>query len=482
MKNIEQIENELGLEVTAYIRDMSSETERVFLSPIEIKLNTYQAISVEKLEVKETLYHRNLIAHYKNSKSLEPHRKRLGKSITQVKAMKLLYRDYFDYHKSEKQKKKSLYAFLFPRDKQGVIDQTNKKYVSTIDNLLKEVKKNDCFTPALFYDNRSYIKENLSLMSAIVFDFDLLAKKIVMTKEEVFYFVKDKLGVELSIIWDTKTDGNYAGAILIESMSGKPLSVHLYEQILKEMLLKLEGIVDTSCFTANHLFSLPVNSKKTNREIRFYNNRIHSIEDFRYLLNERDKRREMEGESSSISMSNLLDHPAISALYNGEVTGYRNNAAFTLALVFKTLHKSEQECMDYMHSKWYYNVQNGFDHKFTKNELTKCIRHAYSLRYKSFHSDYVEIVTGLRCNIVRVSTYQPTGKHRLGNEHKLRLFFQERGSINSNVSELVQLTGIKTRTLEGLLKKLKESGELQYETKRGRGLKTLYVYNHYLAA
>ncbi|WP_433595444.1 hypothetical protein [Lysinibacillus xylanilyticus] len=480
MKTIEQIENELGLEVTAYIRDMSSEKKKIFLPPIKIKTDKYQSISVEKLELKETLYHKNLIAHYNSSKSLELYRKRLGKSITQVKAMKLLYRDYFDYHKSEKRKKH--YAFLFQRDKNGVIDQTNKKYVSTIDNLLNQVKKNDCFTPALFYDNRSFVKENLSLMSAIVFDFDLLAKKVVMTKEEVFNFVKDKLGIELSILWDTKTKGNYAGAILIESMSGQPLSVHLYEQILKEMLLKLDGIVDTSCFTANHLFSLPVNSKKTNREIRFYNDRIYSIDEFRYLLSERDKRREIEGESSSISMTNLLNHPAIRALYNGEVTGYRNNAAFTLALVFKTLRKSEQECMDYMHSNWYFNVQNGFDHKFTKNELTNCIRHAYSLRYKSFHSDYVEMVTGLPCNIVRVSTYHPTGKHKMGNEHKLRLFFQEKGAISSNVSELVQLTGIKTRTLESLLKKFKERNELQYETKRGRGLKTLYVYNDNLAA
>ncbi|PEK30531.1 hypothetical protein [Bacillus toyonensis] len=493
MLTFNQIERKIDSVVLDYIRSHSyvpGKVKRELVKLSKTKIGTrYVSRNYVSREFSQELYERQVreyyLTHMQKEENNEQKKKRKrpekGRNIAVKECFEIMLRDLFEHRKGERDTKGrqiQMNAFVMNFDKETRL-LLDKKTVKTMEKLLEATKKFNYFTPNMFIDYRFFTKEVLSLLGVIILDFDLDKSNVVMSKDELRLFVKKKLGVELSMIWDTPTKGNYAGAILLKKMAGTPPSVHLYEQVVKEMIVKLDGLADASCFNANHVFVMPKNSPRTGKMVRLYNEDVHSINAFRWLLNERDERRKRENSVIDFKQESFKKEPAVAALLNGNVS-YRDHAAFTLALVLRWLKYTQEECENYMYSQWLPRVQSEHDHPFTDRELAKCIKHAYSGKYRNFRSTWIEICTGIPCNLsgyFEWQFYENKGIYIMDTETRLREFFKEHnGEFIGKIDDIVEALGVKRTTLEEAIYRLRDNNELVYKTKRGRGAKTTFNY------
>lgn len=455
---------------------------------------TYRSVNLYKTVFNERKYKQMVREYYiqnvqpskeeEKKKTRKRNKKEIGKNVTQEEFLQTIFRDNFEHRKGQTDKKGrriNMHSFLMNIDPLlKVID--GKTVANSFEKMLTKARKHKYFTPNMFISYKSFTKELLTLLGVIILDFDLDKANMVMTKEEVFKYIKKKLKIEPSMIWDTKTEGNYQISILLEPMAATAKAVHLYEQVVKEMIYRLGDMCDLACSNANHVFSMGQNNKHKKKYIRKYNDNIHSINEFRWLLHERDERRKNETVSTNIidfTREGVRRDAAIQALFNGEVS-WRNHACFTLSLVMRFLGYSEEETENYILSVWLPIVKDKGEHPFTTNEAIKCIQHAYSGKYRNFHSNWVEVVTGIECNLKGYfrgySPYINQGIYVMNTEAKFKAFLRENGgSFIGNKDELAEILGVTKRTLERIIPKLKKQNELEYETKKGRGAKTTFA-------
>jgi hypothetical protein len=420
--------------------------------------------------------------------SIMPKQKnRQGTKISQKEAFEILFRDAFNHRTNEVDrigKKRRNYVSLANICPEKKVISGRIKSVATMEQLLKHARGFGYFTPNMFYKYQARNKSELRHLVSIVLDFDLDTRCIVMSKDELHDFIVERIKVAPNLIWDTKTNGNYQASINIEIMPGMDKSVNLYEQIMKELAVKLE-YVDEACLTAEHYFSKPVNND--GRSITMYHKNTISIDDFRWVLRDRDIRRKEESKSKIVEFSHeaIRRHEAIYALFNAEIVeGRRNNACFTLALVMRHLGHSEEECENYIISEWYPAVKKRSIDKdrFTKSEAYKCVKHAYSGKYKSFDSNYVQLVTGIECDLggyIR-TPYENQGIYELNNKEKVIQFLTEqKGRFEGTMQDIADATLTKKRTLERVLKELREENVIAFESVKGRGKTTVYELVEY---
>jgi hypothetical protein len=490
-----EIEKRVDLMIREFIKDHCYETvfDRTEIKEIEKTAagTRYSSKYIYKKVFNEQEYKSMVRAYY--LREIEPlerkekqkrNKKERGTNITQEEFFQVIFREHFDHRRGEKDKQgRRIYlrSFLANIDSENHLIE-NSISATHIEKVIKQAKKYGYFTPNMFISHKFFTKEMLSLLGVIVLDFDLDSVNMVMTKEEVYNYIKKKLNIEPSMIWDTKTKGNYQVAILINSMTGTPKSVHLYEQVVKEMCCKLGSMVDAACVNANHLFSIGQNNKRKSRLTRKYNETIYSIDDFRWLLLERDERRRKENPSKVMDFTKeaVRRHPAIKALFEADAINWRDHACFTLGLVMRFLGYSQEECENYIRSVWQPKVDNlsVYGEHFTTREATKCIRHAYSDRYKCFHSHWVEVCTGIDCNLRGYFRFvnQNKGIYQTGNKKKLTAFLKaNEGVFEGTREELAIASGINYKTLDRIVGELKKSNELHYETIKGAGNKTVYA-------
>lgn len=455
----------------------------------------YRSTNYYKKVVNEDKY-RQLVREYylntvqptlekeKQKKPRKRAKKEIGKNVTQDEFLQTIFRDNFEHRKGQTDKKGrriNMHSFLMNIDPQLKVIN-GKTVVNNFNKMLEKARKYSYFTANMFISYQSFAKELLTLLGVIILDFDLDKVGMVLSKEELFKYIKKKLKTEPSMIWDTKTKGNYQVAILLESMAATPKAVHLYEQIVKEMIYKLGDMCDLACYNANHIFSMGQNNKHKKRYIRKYNNEIHNINEFRWLLLERDERRKKEAVSSNVidfTREGVRRDPAIQALFNGEVS-WRNHACFTLSLVMRFLGYSEEETENYILSVWVPAVKNNADHVFTDAEAMKCIQHAYSGKYRCFHSNWVEAVTGLECNLKGFfrgyAPYVNQGIYVTDTETRFKEFLRENGgSFVGSIRDILKVLDVSERSLRRKIDEMCDNGQLDYHSQRGKYAKSTFT-------
>ncbi|HDR7220631.1 TPA: hypothetical protein QCW55_005637 [Bacillus cereus] len=431
----------------------------------------------KKTSKKEAKKEQNKVSKTKIKKRKK---KEIGKNITQREFFEHIFRDLFDNRRGEEDTKgRRIYlkSFFFDMDKElRLINE--QKVASNLEKAIAHGRKYGHFTPALFISHRFFTKEMLSLLGVIVLDFDLDKTGIFMTKEQLYKHIKTMLQVEPAMIWDTSTKGNYQAAILIEKMVGTPKSIHLYEQIVKEMIHKLGDICDKSAWESNHSFAIGRNNIREGKYIRFYSNEVHSINKFRWLLDERDQRRQKETKVIDFKEVSIRKHPAITALLEGDVY-WRDHACFTAALVLRFLGKDEIEAETFLLTRWLSKVNNAnYDHPFTEREVLKCTKHAYSGNYRSFHSSWVEICTGLECNLKGYfrPTYESKGIYQTDTKDLFVAFMKKNnGFYIGTKKSLAEELGVKYETLKKIIENMRKENELSYPTVRGQGKQTPFT-------
>jgi hypothetical protein len=489
MKTLKDMENYIveqqGLMTLSFIEDTCHKRVVELGRAVMVEPNRYVAKDIVRSVVDKDLYAQRVIEHYNTLVRQEPKKRtkrEKGRNATQKEAFELIFRNLLDHRTDDlnhKGKNKRNYIKLGNIDPETQLI-TKGKFVSNMTDLLEQVKHYNYFSANMFYTNYTATKDDLRHLVSIVLDFDLDKHKVAMTKEELHDLIKKSIKVAPSLIWDSKTPGNYQALILIGVMAGTDKSVHLYEAIVKEMVDKLQ-YADNACISANHLYSVPRSNDV--RKIRFYHDVVYDIKDqFRWLLDERDQCRAEQLENGNVAdftKHAIRKHPAIDALFNGQILPRtRNNACFTLALVMRSLGYSESECEEYITNEWYPKVRNRSVDKadFTTKERDKVIQKAYSGKFKSFHSDYVTMVTGMECDLKGYfGRYQNQGINVLNNAEKVIEFLRQQDNrFEGNLQDIADAIGAKKRTLERVMRELREGGIISYQSAKGRGKTAVY--------
>jgi DNA-binding MarR family transcriptional regulator len=492
MKKISDIEKELDSFVVDFVRDAC--TSKVFSGTelVPISENSFRSIPKYDYVLNQAKFNTILLDLYKEQQlelsktTKKPKEKMKGKKITKKTAFEIIFRGLFDYREGEKDSQGRpivMRSFMVNID---TVDRViSKKAVAhNFENFISKMNKYRYFTPNMFISHRFFSKEFLSLLGVIILDFDIDKIGLVMSYDEISELIRDVLNVEPALVWDTKTTGNKQAAILIQNMAGTMKSVHLYEQIAKEMIYKLNqkinGVCDEACFAANHIFSMPQNNAHKGKFVYEYNREVHNINEFRWLLNERDERRAREnanGKVKDFTIEAVRRHPAVVALRDGQVS-FRNHACFTLALVERFFGKSEEEVENFILGTWIHLIDNE-DKSFTEREAQHAIASAFSGRYKCFKSTYVEMVTGIECDLSgyfrNYYKYQATGAYITDTETRFKEFLRKNNNLfEGTVNDLTEKLGVKRRTLINTIDDLINKNKLIKTAQRGKGGKTTF--------
>ncbi|HHB1889153.1 TPA: hypothetical protein ACOQ40_005572 [Bacillus cereus] len=285
------------------------------------------------------------------------------------------------------------------------------------------------FVPNTFYKWADRSLENLRCSQWMVFDFEL--KKSdgkAFLPAEVYQIFLDTVGFEPTIIKQSKSYGHYHVMLKHTTINGKPESSYLFQRIQK-MIAERVG-TDLGAIGANHNFSIPNNGER----IFYFGDNTIPFDDLKnwwyaeISKENKSKKYSNNGKVTSLTEHLVWNHQAIKALKEYDFDGSRNQAGFTLALLYFALGKSKQECERFLVDEWYIGVpQRG--KKYRLSELKASIRSAYSEKYAGPSKEKIEALTGIEFNIrVIRSHYKKEIRHNQNeNVQAVINYFRERG-------------------------------------------------------
>ena len=351
-----------------------------------------------------------------------------------------------------------------------------------IEKIHKRSNKFKYFTANTFNHPRNRSKEKLENLVFLALDFDLAkdGSNRDFTADQLATAIFNELEIFPHFVWKTKTEGNYQAGFLIRAMIGNEKSVYLYEAILKRLAILLGA--DIAATDATHIFSVPDNVYKYEDSEKVYDmDEFKIVLDNEWINDELAKRRKQYA-SGVIDFTEqiLLRHPAIQKLMNAELIGYRNHACFTLALFLYSLGRTYKDTLAFFEEIWYVKlVENNYAQGFSKREMRKCIKSAFSGKYAGASSEYIELVTGEEFHLaVYRSTYlKKSAEERVymaKNELRTRLidWIRKNEDVAVTQKELAELLEVSYRTLKLQIKALKDEGIINVSTSKGRNAKT----------
>ncbi|MET7021806.1 HTH domain-containing protein [Bacillus mycoides] len=360
------------------------------------------------------------------------------------------------------------------------------------DNLERVIQKKKnfaYFTPAIYWHHKSRTKEEVIWLPAIILEFDLTkdGTERAYTADQLALMLLNELELEPNFVWDTKTKGHYAVCYLIKPMSGTAQSIYYYEAIVKRMAI-ITG-ADFASTDAVHLFRIP------RKKIYQYTDDIYDIDEFAHVLeNEQintmleQKQREFKGNIVSFSEKQIMNHKSVKMLLDAEFTAYRNNAAFTIALLFYVLGKSDKEAIDFLNGEWFNKINDGRIYskrgKFKRKEVISTVKSAFSGKYSGPSKEWITYITGeeFPFNLWRSSYLKKDDEERIYQRgqavrEKIIAWVRENTGAQIQQPELADILDIPLRTLKAQLKSLKEEGIIDLVTEKGRYSKgTVFTY------
>ncbi|MFK4323162.1 biotin operon repressor [Bacillus sp. RC145] len=358
-----------------------------------------------------------------------------------------------------------------------------------LDRVIQKKKNFTYFTPAIYWHHKSRTKEEVIWLPAIILEFDLTrdGTERIFTADQLAVMILNELEIQVNYIWPTKTKGHYAVCILLKPLTGTPQSIYYYESVLKRMAI-LTG-ADFASTDAVHLFRIP------RRKIYQYTDDIYDIDELAHVLEDErinemleQKRREYKGNIVSFSEKQIMNHDSIKTLLEAEFTAYRNNAAFTIALLYYALGKSDKEAIDFLGGEWFVKVNDGRisseNGKFKRKEIVKTVKSAFSGKYSGPSKEWIYYLSGFEFpyNLWRSSYLKKDDEERIYQRgqavrEKIVSWVRENTGTQIQQPELAEILGIPLRTFKTQIKSLKEEGVIELVTEKGRYSKgTFFTY------
>lgn len=354
--------------------------------------------------------------------------------------------------------------------------RSGEKEVKFVCDSLEKVVENaghyDYFTVNQVNSPKHRMKENLSSLNAFVLDFDLQKDGTDRnyTADELAYVIFNELDLYPHFVWETKTEGNYQSAFLINQLSGLNKYVMLFESIAKRLSIVLGS--DFSATVANKLFRIP------KRNIYEYESpdHVYDIDDFKILFEHEEinarlyqlQEKQKNGEVINFTERQLLNSPAIKALEACEINDLRNHACFTLALFYYSIGKDKGDVEDFFMNTWYElaNDKAKFAKRFTKAEIRSCLKSAFSGHYAGASKEWIESLTGhpFAFSVYR-STYISQNLYMNKTELRTRLIDWIRDNPDTIISQknLAETLEVKKSSLDLNISEMKKEGILNVE-------------------
>ena len=468
-------------------------------------------IAVEKLQVDhitDTTAYKNFIvrqmeiskSEYKNLKD-----KNLGETVSRPALMGLAYGDYDSYYKGEYLAYQCLVKLKV--DKEGNVTE-DRKSVCDINSFLAIAHEYDYFTPNLYNKRGARSTKDLQKISYLTLDFDLNKLGVTMSPQELAYHIYRILGTYPHYINPSKTKGNYHTFMRITDLGGSESAVKSYKLTAKA-LSKILGS-DSAAISPVQLFRTPSSfvtvfksfDKKTDYEKLWqsltpkYNPNgtpIALLMDIKAIERTRDVR--MYNDNTNISSKvkldaglnlakastykRILNDKGVQALLNGHIDeGRRNNAVFTVGLLYRFLGKSCEEAKEFIEQGYYDAIKEVGVSSFSLQEALFVVEHAYHWRIHGKPSaEWVEIITGVQCNVSfgkRSAKPTPDKKKKVGRpkkevkekkpislkgletRNKILRWLVDRGSNPFHLEDIADVLGVSNKTITRHLKSLEE--------------------------
>ncbi|GEN55516.1 hypothetical protein [Halobacillus faecis] len=294
-----------------------------------------------------------------------------------------------------------------------------------VDKILEKQRRFRFFTPSIFWHHKDRTKEELIWITQITLDFDLMkdGSNREFNPQDLAYILDREFGYLPNVVWSSRTNGNYQASYLIKPMTGTARSIYYYESVVKRMAILIGA--DVAATSAVNLYSIPKSG------FWKFSEEIHSIEDFDWVLEEEDIEKSLEKKRSekvvSFTEKQIMKHESIQALLNAEFVQWRNNAAFTIALLYYALGKSKKEAYDFLNGPWFDLVNDGrFPSrrgKFRRKEVKTTVESAYSGRYHGPSREWIYLITGIEFpyNLYKSSYIKKEDGYQSANEIQLKI-------------------------------------------------------------
>ncbi|MVP02107.1 primase C-terminal domain-containing protein [Paenibacillus lutrae] len=181
----------------------------------------------------------------------------------------------------------------------------------------------------------------------------------------------------------------------------------------------------------------------------------------------------------NVLQMDIFGHPAIRKLQRGTIKGQRDNVCFTLALLYYALHWPEQDTLEALYS-WSERNEKGGE-PFTKKDVRKCVKSAFSGKYRGPSREHVERYSGLefRLNIIR--EYEGEVKYQKSADIEakiINLIKESKNKLQLSQVDIAKRINGALRTVKAAIKKLILEQRIQVtQAGHGRGNINCYALN-----
>lgn len=374
-------------------------------------------------------------------------------------------------------------------------DFSHFKMCTSMDDIKKYMQWASHFVPNTFYKWNDRSKENLRCIRWMTFDFELRKSNGKrFTPVEVYEIFQQSIGVSPTFVVDSSTSGNYHVYIEHSSLNGSLASVYLWERVQK----KIQQVIgtDEGANGANHNFAIP------QKNIYFFGRNTTDFNILKewYLGKVSEERTGLDFSSKGSKVSSITEKyiwscEAVLKLLEADFDGSRNEAGFTIALLFYAMGRTKQEAEDFLYGEWFPKVTRFPSNKpYRETELKASIRSAYSCDYAGPSREYIEALTGCEFPYkIYKNAYVRSKKHNKNeNVQAIINFFRERDNkwigtqkdLIQSICDTQESPLGKSFSFDSIkrnLRNLKEQGTLHWESTGNGGNKhknqTEYILN-----
>ena len=149
----------------------------------------------------------------------------------------------------------------------------------------------------------------------------------------------------------------------------------------------------------------------------------------------------------------VFGHPAIQKLLKGSQVGQRDNACFTLALVYYSQGWNKDDALTELFS---WNEKN--DKPMKIKDIKKCLKSAYSGKYRGPSASYIEILTGIpfKMRIIREYSGDKTYQKLYDIQYRILQLIRNSGNLSMSQSNMAKEVEAPLRSVKKAIKQLIE--------------------------
>ncbi|OAB28462.1 primase C-terminal domain-containing protein [Paenibacillus macquariensis] len=147
----------------------------------------------------------------------------------------------------------------------------------------------------------------------------------------------------------------------------------------------------------------------------------------------------------------VFGHPAIQKLLKGSQVGQRDNSCFTLALLY---YSQSWEIADALSELMRWNERNELPMKI--KEIKKCLKSAYSGKYRGPSASYIEILTGIpfKMRIMREYKGEKTYQKLYDIEYRILQLIRKSITLSMSQSNIAKKIEAPLRSVKKAIKQL----------------------------